>query len=252
MNIIMQTAFIEKISPIIQQYENDKKQITDNSVDEEMRRILQRYTNLIDVEISAAMIAIYKLFSPEALSVIVSNLTDTLDEAQRRIILSELLEEYEIIPKQKYEVIDDEVGEILEETEKEEIKYIPIIADEYEERVKTGTFDALKIGAGIAAIFTLLIEWGDMALNKAEFIAVNSTGDLFNDLSRTRQTNVGIEEFEWLTQNDNKVRETHAALHGMIFRWDTGATGVGVPPEMEGFYPKKDYNCRCFARSVIN
>ena len=177
MKSLMEIAFVERLSPLIQQYENEQKKITDNSVDD-IRYLLTRYTNLINAEIEIIMIEIYRLFSPEELSVIVANFIDIVDEAQRAILLKELTDEYETIPTETYEPIDESVDEILEEKEKEEKEYIPIIVDEYKERVQTGIVEALQTGLSTAAIFALLLEWGENALNKAEFVAVNETGDL--------------------------------------------------------------------------
>lgn len=46
----------------------------------------------------------------------------------------------------------------------------------------------------------------------------------------------------WHTQDDNKVRSSHAANNGKIFAWDN-------PPPTGN--PGKDYNCRCWAEPYI-
>jgi len=249
MKSLMEIAFVERLSPLIQQYENEQKKITDNSVDD-IRYLLTRYTNLINAEIEIIMIEIYRLFSPEELSVIVANFIDIVDEAQRAILLKELTDEYETIPTETYEPIDESVDEILEEKEKEEKEYIPIIVDEYKERVQTGIVEALQTGLSTAAIFALLLEWGENALNKAEFVAVNETGDLFDSLSQQRQTNIGIDYFVWLTQQDSRVRESHAELDGHVFKWAEGAVGAGA--NGQDIWPKSEYNCRCFAAAYFD
>jgi Phage Mu protein F like protein len=44
--------------------------------------------------------------------------------------------------------------------------------------------------------------------------------------------------YVWRTHEDDKVRTSHAALHGKIFSWNR-------PPKIG--HPGQDYNCRCWA-----
>ena len=54
---------------------------------------------------------------------------------------------------------------------------------------------------------------------------------------------MGIEEYRWRTSKDERVRATHAANEGKVFRWDT-------PPAETG-HPGNDVQCRCDARPII-
>lgn len=46
----------------------------------------------------------------------------------------------------------------------------------------------------------------------------------------------------WRTVGDSKVRDSHASREGQIFTW-------GFPPP--GGHPGEDYNCRCWAESIV-
>ena len=54
---------------------------------------------------------------------------------------------------------------------------------------------------------------------------------------------MGISEYRWGTAGDERVRETHEANDGKVFRWDT-------PPAETG-HPGNDVQCRCTARPII-
>ena len=79
---------------------------------------------------------------------------------------------------------------------------------------------------------------------RAKLIARDQTTKLNASLTKLRQQEVGIEEYIWQTSDDERVRPTHKANDGKIFRWDS-------PPKTTG-HPGHDVNCRCVARPVFN
>lgn len=59
----------------------------------------------------------------------------------------------------------------------------------------------------------------------------------------------GLEEYQWVTMHDSKVRHDHRLLDGRIFRFDD-------PPIVDNATgrrgnPGDDYNCRCYARPIF-
>ena len=62
-------------------------------------------------------------------------------------------------------------------------------------------------------------------------------------LTQARHRQLGIVEYRWATQRDERVRPTHATKDAQIYRWDT-------PPEDTG-HPGNDVQCRCEARPII-
>lgn len=61
-------------------------------------------------------------------------------------------------------------------------------------------------------------------------------------INQLRQENLGIEQYIWRSQDDAKVRDSHAAYDDRVFRWDN-------PPE--GGHPGTAHNCRCYAEPVF-
>lgn len=64
---------------------------------------------------------------------------------------------------------------------------------------------------------------------------------LFGFLNQAQQQATGIEFYVWTTQQDGRVRHSHADRDDKIFRWDS-------PPE--GGHPSQDFGCRCYARAL--
>lgn len=60
-------------------------------------------------------------------------------------------------------------------------------------------------------------------------------------INQLRQEDLGIDQYIWRSQDDAKVRDSHAEFDDRVFRWDD-------PPE--GGHPGEAHNCRCFAEPV--
>lgn len=60
-------------------------------------------------------------------------------------------------------------------------------------------------------------------------------------VNQLRQQDLGIERYSWRSQDDAKVRDSHADYDDQVFRWDE-------PPA--GGHPGQAHNCRCYAEPV--
>ncbi len=60
-------------------------------------------------------------------------------------------------------------------------------------------------------------------------------------INQLRQQDLGIEQYIWRSQDDAKVRDSHAQYDDQVFRWDS-------PPA--GGHPGQAYNCRCYAEPI--
>jgi SPP1 gp7 family putative phage head morphogenesis protein len=60
-------------------------------------------------------------------------------------------------------------------------------------------------------------------------------------INQLRQQDLGIERYIWRSQDDAKVRDSHAGYDDQVFRWDE-------PPA--GGHPGQAHNCRCYAEPV--
>ena len=78
--------------------------------------------------------------------------------------------------------------------------------------------------------------------NRAVLIGSDQVGKLNGRMMQYYQQSAGIEEYRWQTMQDSRVRPSHRARQGKIFRWDE-------PPE-DG-HPGEAIRCRCVADPVI-
>ena len=60
-------------------------------------------------------------------------------------------------------------------------------------------------------------------------------------INQLRQQDLGIERYIWRSQDDAKVRDSHAEYDDQVFRWNE-------PPA--GGHPGQAHNCRCFAEPI--
>jgi len=78
---------------------------------------------------------------------------------------------------------------------------------------------------------------------RAERIARTESGQLYAQISRERNRELGIRKFEWVTARDERVRDEHEARAGRTYEWDN-------PPD--GERPGEPINCRCSSRSSVD
>lgn len=82
----------------------------------------------------------------------------------------------------------------------------------------------------------------DIAESDADRIARDQVSKLNGEMTKLRQSELGIAQYVWSTVGDERVRETHAENDGKTFSWsDPPATG----------HPGEEINCRCTALPVL-
>lgn len=83
---------------------------------------------------------------------------------------------------------------------------------------------------------------------KASFLARDQTANLASRIAQERMTSLGVEEYQWSTSGDSRVRQEHADLDGRIFRFDDPP--VASKDGRRG-NPGEVYQCRCIASPVL-
>lgn len=119
---------------------------------------------------------------------------------------------------------------------------------ELRQNIEKTVFTGNRYGS---AIKTIQDSYG-VSARKAKFLARQETSLLATKFEQVRYQAAGSEYYKWGCVSGTKlhpVRPMHKALEGKIFRWDTGAI-VNVQGEKKN--PGQDYNCRCFARPILN
>ena len=74
-------------------------------------------------------------------------------------------------------------------------------------------------------------------------ICRDQNNKMIGQLNEIRQTELGIESYEWSTSLDIRVRPTHRVNEGKVFRWDQ-------PPSTG--HPGWDIQCRCTSHAILD
>lgn len=109
---------------------------------------------------------------------------------------------------------------------------------DYFAQVKAILLNPDNFGARPEEISKLLQERGGVLESRAELIARDQTTKLTGEINQIRQENAGIDDYEWSTSGDERVRDEHAVLDGQVFSWAEGSP--------EG-HPGEPIQCRCVA-----
>ena len=95
---------------------------------------------------------------------------------------------------------------------------------------------------------------------RADLIARDQVSKLNGQLTEIRQRSVGVETYIWRTGRDERVRDSHDVLEGMLCRWDDPTVYSDDGGETwksrssiggEEAHPGQPVNCRCNAESNL-
>jgi SPP1 gp7 family putative phage head morphogenesis protein len=120
------------------------------------------------------------------------------------------------------------------------IKDIPRAATE---RMKNAVLNDVAMGRRYEDIAEDVQKVLNVTEARAKVIARDQMAKVNASITESKQVALGITSYQWSTSNDERVRDTHAAQDGKVFRWDS-------PPSDTG-HPGDDVMCRCVAVPVI-
>lgn len=117
------------------------------------------------------------------------------------------------------------------------------LKDDAQKKVQITIQNGFNQGKSVQTISKELTGQMDITKRRAELIARDQVASLNGQLTKDRQTSIGVERFIWSTSGDDRVRDDHAALDGREFSWDN------LPSEGA---PGDAINCRCTAIPVFS
>lgn len=125
---------------------------------------------------------------------------------------------------------------------RENVKLIKSIDARYFDDIAKVVRESLAAGEGADALSKKLQRRFQVSDSRADRIARDQTQKQNANITQSRQEDLGITKYEWLTSEDEKVREEHAARNGRVFLWSR--------PPPDG-HPGIPIECRCVPLPVL-
>jgi len=137
----------------------------------------------------------------------------------------------------------------LEAFAKQNVKLIGSLGTEALARIEAAALRGVREGRRVEDISRDLQRELGLARSRANLIAVDQVGKLNGELTRVRQTRLGIAEYDWSTSQDERVRPHHRVLDGQRCRWDSAPVTNAAGGHN---HPGGDVRCRCSAIPVVD
>jgi len=132
-------------------------------------------------------------------------------------------------------------------------RLITSIPEQYLTQVESIVMTNIRAGGRPSSIAKLLQKQFDVTENRAKMIARDQTAKVNGDLNKKRQLATGFEYFQWLTSEDERVRDRHDDISDKITAYGKGIYRWDNPPLSENgtpIIPGQDFQCRCTGRPV--
>ncbi|MFC6202581.1 minor capsid protein [Lactiplantibacillus nangangensis] len=123
----------------------------------------------------------------------------------------------------------------------ENVSYIKGIRDDYATKVEQAIYRGVTEGQSYSEIGKTIQHQAHMSRDRASFIARDQSGSIYGQLTKRRHQAAGINNFQWETMEDERVRPGHAARQGAIYSYETA-----------DLLPGEDFNCRCTADPIFD
>ena len=134
------------------------------------------------------------------------------------------------------------------------VSLIESIPQQYHQRLEAIILAGFQDGKGYKWIDDEIRALGQSTDKRARFIARDQIGKLNGRFNELRQQSLGIDEYDWSTSGDERVRgnptgkypkakHNHYKRNGERFKWSD-------PPA--GGHPGQDYGCRCTPIPVLD
>lgn len=140
--------------------------------------------------------------------------------------------------------IDTQVPRKIDAFVSKNLTRIRSLSDKLVGEVETIVIDAWDRGLSEAEVAAEIEKRLGVAESYARFLARDQMGSLYTQVTRSRHEELGVRIFRWWTENDGRVRPSHALKHEKIFPY----TGSRAPSLMPG----DEYGCRCWEEPMFD
>lgn len=123
------------------------------------------------------------------------------------------------------------------------VELIQAIEEKQSDLLENSVLEAVRGGSNFDKVFDEVQAQANRGRAYSEFVARDQVGKAYAKINEEKQKSVGFPGYIWQATNDDRTRDSHAALDQQYFSWDK-------PPEIEPgrfLHPGEDYQCRCIA-----
>lgn len=155
-----------------------------------------------------------------------------------------------VIPK----LSDDERAKIAESYTENLKLYVSDFSKKEIEDLRQKMLTNVFQGARYEGMISTLQKSYGISHRKAKFLARQETGILMAKFKRSRYESAGVRKYVWKCVSGTKlhpVRPWHKTLDGKTFSFDDPPITTEPGTAQRRNNPGEDYNCRCFARPIV-
>lgn len=127
-------------------------------------------------------------------------------------------------------------------------------AKRYVEQINVLTEQAIVNGMSPGKLTEEIMKATESLSDKhCKLLARDQMGKLNGQITQAQMQEIGLDLYVWSTSMDDRVRESHALMEGLLCRWDdasvcsydNGKTWVERPSGAVDLHPGQDIQCRC-------
>jgi SPP1 gp7 family putative phage head morphogenesis protein len=143
------------------------------------------------------------------------------------------------------------VGERMRELLDLQVGLITSIPTKAAERVHKLTIEALESSARAKEAAAEIANSANVTASRALLIARTETSRTSTALLQARCESIGSTHYVWETARDGAVRSGHKVMQGKVCEW-AEPPAVATGSRIYHHHPGEIFNCRCWARPIIN
>lgn len=132
---------------------------------------------------------------------------------------------------------------------RENVALIKTIDARYFDSVERVIVEAHRAGTSTREVTAAIRSRYGVAQSDAKRIATDQIAKLNGEITKDRQTAIGIREYQWSSSRDERVRPDHARLERTTHRWDDPPI-TNRRTEARN-HPGGDIRCRCVAVPIL-
>ena len=139
----------------------------------------------------------------------------------------------------------------------ENVALIKDLSDSYLTKIEGIVQRGVRGGIGTKTIAADIQATTGVSTRRATLIARDQVSKLNGAITQHRQRKNGIDYYIWSTSGDERVRDSHILMDGLLCRWDDPTVyspdngKTWVPRSGERLHPQEPVQCRCIASPVF-